>query len=346
MKVKLNQLTPLTTNSFKINDLEIDLNIPTIKNINEYIITGIDKDKIIINSKIQNKKLTSKIGLEFSKYLETTIIVPKNIIIDNPIELEYTFEKEEPFINQLNIILEENSKADFIIQYKSLNQKEHFNYLKECLTSKKNSNGTISYINSLNKNSTNMISIESTQEQSSNIKHNIIDIGGKIRIYNSYMELLEKTSINELNTIYLGKKDSIIDINYDLKNIAEKTENYLNVEGVLTDQSRKKFRGIIDFKKGSFQSIGKEYENCLLLSDKCKSTSLPMLLCHEEDVIGSHGESTGMVSPEKLFYLMSRGLAKKEAERLIVIANFNKIIEQIPKKETRERILKEINKQL
>ena len=35
MKVKLNQLTPRTTNSFKINDLEIDLNIPTIKNINE-----------------------------------------------------------------------------------------------------------------------------------------------------------------------------------------------------------------------------------------------------------------------------------------------------------------------
>ena len=41
-----------------------------------------------------------------------------------------------------------------------------------------------------------------------------------------------------------------------------------------------------------------------------------------------------------------KAVAKKEAERLIVIANFNKIIEQIPKKETRERILKEINKQL
>ena len=49
---------------------------------------------------------------------------------------------------------------------------------------------------------------------------------------------------------------------------------------------------------------------------------------------------------EQLFYIMTRGLSYKEAVRLLVKANFNKIIEGIQDEEVKTEILQEIDKRL
>ena len=67
----------------------------------------------------------------------------------------------------------------------------------------------------------------------------------------------------------------------------------------------------------------------MLLSNKAKSIALPMLLCTEEDVEGNHSTASGKVDAKQLFYLMTRGLSYKEAVKLIVKANFQKIIDRI-----------------
>ena len=195
--------------------------------------------------------------------------------------------------------------------------------------SAKNSKGCITYLNLMNKKSINMIAIENKVSESASIIHNVIDLGGNIRLYNMYSDLVEQKAINKLNTIYIGKEGNIIDINYYLNNNSKETTNTMQVEGILDDKSKKNFRGIIDFHKGCTSSIGEENENCILLSDEARSRSLPEMLCGEEDVIGTHGVSSGKVSEEKLFYLMSRGYNKKEAEKLIVMANFTKILNDI-----------------
>lgn len=84
----------------------------------------------------------------------------------------------------------------------------------------------------------------------------------------------------------------------------------------------------------------------MLLSNKAKSIALPMLLCTEEDVEGNHSTASGKVDAKQLFYLMTRGLSYKEAVKLIVKANFQKIIDRINDEELRNVILKEIDKKL
>ena len=93
-------------------------------------------------------------------------------------------------------------------------------------------------------------------------------------------------------------------------------------------------------------SKGNENEYCMLLSNKAKSIALPMLLCTEEDVEGNHSTASGKVDAKQLFYLMTRGLSYKEAVKLIVKANFQKIIDRINDEELRNVILKEIDKKL
>ena len=84
----------------------------------------------------------------------------------------------------------------------------------------------------------------------------------------------------------------------------------------------------------------------MLLSDKAKSLALPMLLCSEEDVEGNHSSSSGKVGEKELFYIMSRGFNMKDAIKLLVRANFNKILENIKNEHLLNQIVEEIDKRL
>lgn len=335
MKYKLNKLETKTTNNFKVNELEIDLEVKPLNTKKFYEIEGLN-----VNQTIKNKKITSKVGLDFNKYLEVEINITKSS--QKPLLLNYYFEKENSLVSKLKITYEKDISRDIIIRYQSIDNMHHFNFLVEKIKMKENSMGTITYLNNLNSTSTNIISYEGTSADNSSITHNIIDLGGNIRIYNASIESTGNYSKNYFNNLYIGKDNDIIDMNYLLKNIGEKSHNELKVEGLLKDNATKVFKGTIDFLKGAKKAIGKESESCLLLSDTAISRSLPMMLCHEEDVEGSHGVSTGKVSKDKLFYLMTKGLSKKEAERLIVKANFNSIIQSIKEEKIQEEILEKI----
>ena len=334
MKYILNELNIKTTNGFKINNLEIDLDISCLNTDKLYSIENINSTQTI-----KEDIVSSKVGLDFPKYLELVITIDKKY--DKPIIINYDFNNNDSLISKIIFNYKENSSCDFIINYKSLDSNKQFNYLVEEINALENSTGSITYINNLNDKSTNIMSFNDRVENNSNITHNLIDIGGNIKIYNAYLESMENAN-NYFNNIYIGKDENIIDINYDLKNIGKNSINDLKVEGLLKDKSIKKFRGIIDFIEGCTKSSGKEYENCILLSDECISRSLPMLLCHEEDVEGAHGESTGKINEDKLFYLMSRGLSKKEAEKLIILSNFNSIINLINNESIKEEVLEKI----
>ena len=136
------------------------------------------------------------------------------------------------------------------------------------------------------------------------------------------------------------------DLNYISHLRGEKSNVNIEVQGALKDESKKHFKGTIDFKKGSKKSIGNENESCMLLSDKAKSISLPMLLCSEEDVKGNHSSSAGKIDPKVLFYIMTRGFDLKDAMKLVVKAKFDKILENIEDAKLKKEIIDKIDEKI
>ena len=343
MKYILNKLQEKTTNNFRVNDIKLDLDLPENFKLKKY---EIKNNKLEITEEEKTENLTSKIGLTLSKYKELNIKVPKYFNEKEPIIIRYTFEENNDLVENINIEYESSSSANIIFIYNSKDDTKSFHFFKENLIMKENSNATISIINLMNSNSESIISIESSVKENASVTHNIIDLGGKIRLSNVYSELKEYNASNKINSIYLGSSEDIIDINYYLKNISKKTSSIIRTEGCLLDSSKKTFRGTIDFVKGAEKSIGDEQENCVIMSDKAKSKSLPVLLCGEEDVEGSHGVSSGKVDESKLFYLMSRGFSEKQAKRLIISANLTKIINNIPDELIKEEINEYLDKKI
>ena len=189
-------------------------------------------------------------------------------------------------------------------------------------------------------------SMESSLEDNTNLKYTIIDLGGKVSATNYFADIIGKEAKNDLKTIYLGIENQIKDINYIAHLKGEKTEGYIDVQGVLNDEAKKNFKGTLDFKRGCKGAKGDENEFCMLLSPKAKSIALPMLLCTEDDVEGNHSTASGKVDEKSLFYIMSRGLNEKEAIKLIVRARFNKILERIKDEDLLKDIVHEIDNRL
>ena len=198
----------------------------------------------------------------------------------------------------------------------------------------------------LNNKSNNFIAIENILEENADVKYTIVDFGGKNSVTNYYSNLNGDNANNILNTVYLGNENQIIDLNYIIECYGKNTNAKIDVKGAIKDNCKKHFKGTIDFKKGAKKAIGDEKEYCTILSDTAKSISLPILLCTEEDVEGSHSTACGKIDKKNLFYLMTRGLSKQEAEKLIIRAGFNEIIENIKNEEIRKEIFDDIDAKL
>ena len=67
-----------------------------------------------------------------------------------------------------------------------------------------------------------------------------------------------------------------------------------------------------------------------MLSPKARGDANPILLIDEDDVKAGHAASVGQVNAEQVYYLMSRGISKQEAERLIIHGFLAPVVSEIP----------------
>ena len=344
--LKLNETPVRTSRNFQINNIKLeDIEIP--ENVQNF-------QNVKINSK--NSKITeetSNLKLEFGtgNILEKNIIENANnkikIDADNKSEIQISYKFDDNNLNLINNIeIMAQGQTKILIKYESDTNKKCFHNGAIRLNAKPNSKVDICIINMMNNSSNNFESIENKIEEKSEVKYTVIDIGAQNSVSNYYSNIIGKEAKNDLKTIYLGIQEQKKDINYIAHLKGEKSEIDIDVQGALNDKAKKNFKGTIDFKKGCKKAKGNENEYCMLLSDDARSIALPMLLCTEDDVEGNHSTASGKAEKKALFYIMSRGISYKEAIKLIVRANFNKIIERINDDKLQEIILQEIDRRL
>lgn len=336
----LNKIPVKTTNNFHINDLKIDLDVPSNLEFKKFNVEN--DDNIDINYSIK-ECFNSLIGLEMDKYLNVEMDIKDSS--DKPLILNYYFNDCDVLVDNLNINYGDDVKRDIVIKYISKNDCCHFHHNKLNIIMGNNSSGNISIINLLNNNSTNLNASLIDLKDNSYLDLNVIDIGGKIKI-NNIKSMTGKGASSNLNNLYLGNNNDIVDMNYEYINQEINSINNIEVHGILDGKSKKKFRGTINFVKGCSGSVGKELENTILLSDTVINSSVPLMLCEEEDVIGTHAVSSGKIDNDLLFYLNTKGISNNDAKKVICMANLNKIINKLNNKELQEEITNILEKKI
>ncbi|MGN1328020.1 MAG: SufB/SufD family protein [Clostridia bacterium] len=347
--LKINETPKRTSRNFNINNIKLE-NIEFPEKVEQFENVKIS-GAVSVDTKTDEIELAYGLGDALTEQVKQNSNKELKLIINNKIkeEIEIDFEFDNQNLNlieNLQIVAKENAKATIIIKYESENNIKAFHNGVIRVDAKANSNIEIILVNLLNNESNNFISMENKLEENAKLDYCIVDFGGQNSITNYYSNVLGNEAENNLNTIYLGNREQLFDLNYIADLRGKKSKVNIEAQGALKDNARKHFKGTIDFKKGCKKAIGAENENCMLLSDKAKSLSLPMLLCSEEEVEGNHSSSSGKIGNKELFYIMSRGFEQKEAIKLMVRAKFNQILETIKNEKLKETILIEIDKRL
>jgi Fe-S cluster assembly protein SufD len=84
----------------------------------------------------------------------------------------------------------------------------------------------------------------------------------------------------------------------------------------------------------------------LLLNSDARSDSIPGLEILNNDVRCTHGSTVGKIDPEQLFYLLSRGIPRLEAEQLVIQGFFDDIFSRFPLPELGEQLWKRIKNRI
>ena len=158
--------------------------------------------------------------------------------------------------------------------------------------------------------------------------------------------LLGPGANSDMLGLYFGDGDQHFDHNTSQEHQAPNTSSDLLYKGALDEASRSVFRGVIKVFPGAQKTDAYQTNRNLLLSDHARADSLPNLEIQADDVKCSHGATVGQLDEESRFYLMSRGLSREQAERLVVLGFLGEVLSRLPLGGVVEKVTRVIEEKL
>jgi len=158
---------------------------------------------------------------------------------------------------------------------------------------------------------------------------------GKVRIQN---DLAGPGATSRVTGAYFADGAQHLDYDTFQEHIAPSTTSDFAFKGALRDSARAVWRGMIRVEEGAQKTNAYQENRNLLLSKTAHADSIPGLEIMANDVRCTHGATLGQVDREQLFYLMTRGLTRAEAERLIVRGFFQDVLDRVELESVRDAL--------
>lgn len=158
--------------------------------------------------------------------------------------------------------------------------------------------------------------------------------------------LLGAGSDSEMLALWFGDGEQHFDYHTLQHHAAPSARSDLLFKGALSDSAESVFRGLIRVDEGAQLTDAYQTNRNLLLSEESEATTLPSLEIAADDVKCSHGATVGQVDAHQLFYLLSRGLTRQQAERLLVFGFFGEVLARMPVESVRERMADAIERKI
>jgi Fe-S cluster assembly protein SufD len=157
-----------------------------------------------------------------------------------------------------------------------------------------------------------------------------VGLGASVSRVDLNARLLGPGANSDMLGLYFGDGTQHFDFNTSQDHVTHDTSSDLLYKGALDGSSRAVFRGIIRVHPGAQKTDAYQKNRNLLLSPKAHADSLPNLEIQADDVKCSHGATVGELDAEAKFYLMSRGLDRTTAERLVVLGFLGEVLSRLP----------------
>jgi Fe-S cluster assembly protein SufD len=162
-------------------------------------------------------------------------------------------------------------------------------------------------------------------------------VGSRLTKNFSELDLVGEGATGRMSGFYFTDGSQHLDHDTQQNHLAPHTTSDLLFKGALKDKSRSVWQGMIYVAPGAQKTDGYQANRNLVLSEAARADSIPGLEILADDVRCTHGATVGKLEQEPMFYLESRGIPPKDAERILVEGFFDPIMQRIPFDGVRER---------
>lgn len=274
------------------------------------------------------------------------LYIPKNTVLEKPIELNLQQDSDSPFVSHILILAGENTQFSFIQKMTTVgDQKAVANCVVEIVAQ---ANSVVKYaaVDELGDNVTSYLSRRAYVAQNAYVDWSIglMNSGNTIADFDT--DLYGEGSHSEIKVVDITSGRQQEGVNTRVTNYGKHSIGNINQRGVIMDRSKLIFNGIGHIIHGASGANAEQQNRVLMMSSKAHGDANPILLIDENDVLAGHAASVGQVDQKQLYYLMSRGIDKKTAQRMVIRGFLGDVLVSIPSQEIREQLIQTIERKL
>ncbi|KKB33677.1 Fe-S cluster assembly protein SufD [Bacillus thermotolerans] len=260
------------------------------------------------------------------------LYVPKNVEIKQPIQAVCLHDNEEAALfNHVLIVAEDNSSVTYVENYVSTASPESAvaNIVTEVVAGA-NAKVTYGSVDNLASGVTTYVNRRGITGRNARIDWALGMMNDGDTVSENVTNLIGEGSYADTKQVVVGRGDQSQNFTTKVVHFGKHTEGYILKHGVMKDSAKSIFNGIGKIEHGASKSNAEQESRVLMLSEKARGDANPILLIDEDDVTAGHAASVGRVDPIQLYYLMSRGISRQEAERLVIHGFLAPVVEKLP----------------
>lgn len=265
--------------------------------------------------------------------------VPRGVVADLPLHVVNYVTRPGATLGHVLVVVEENAQATILVDYASPSGAQQAAYIgaTELLVGDA---ANLRYV-----------ALQDWNRQTFEFSHQRARVGrdGQLdwivgtmgtQLTKAYLELeLDGRGANgRMSGFFFADKDQLFDLDTQQNHNAPLTSTDLLFKGAAKDMARTVWQGMIKSLPNMQKIDG--YQACrnLLLSHDARMDSIPGLEIEADDVACSHAATFGTLEEELLFYLMSRGITRPQAQLMLIDGFFDELLQRVPFERVRERL--------
>jgi Fe-S cluster assembly protein SufD len=142
----------------------------------------------------------------------------------------------------------------------------------------------------------------------------------------------------EIAGLFFPRDAQHVDLASNVDHNAGDSQSETIVKSAATGRGQGRYYGNIRIAARAQGTESSLRDDALLLSQKAHIDSVPALEIAANEVKAYHGATVGAIDEEQIFYMISRGIDRESAERMIALGFFEPAIARFPTEALRERL--------
>jgi Fe-S cluster assembly protein SufD len=268
------------------------------------------------------------------------LYVPRGVDVEVPIQSYRWLDVVGSIMPRTLVVVEEGASVTYIDEYASADDEDPA-FSNGAVELYVGEGANLRYVSLQNweRNVLHFNTIRSFTEKDATINSLVVSLGSQLSRTNVEAGLTASGSDSEMLGLYFADTEQVLDHHTLQDHVAPNAHSDLLYKGALRDESLAIFSGLIRVEPGAQKTDAYQTNRNLILgTDDAFAVSLPRLEIQADDVRCSHGSTTGQVDEVELFYLMSRGIPRREAEKLVVYGFFGEVTSRIPLRGLKEKL--------